>query len=218
MLKLTNDPDELVREFHDKIPQIDDVLGLWGELKEASQRTAGEAQLRARASVAEDQVQTSEEEGKGTIFNLVRDLDTPGRAEVVYLTSATEDMREDAKDSNVPSNLRTIDWLNFDGSYVHLEDSEPKKATSPVEPDFDIDEYSMRRNSSRSDMRPTEWLKDEQYTDLLSEATNSMPDSEAAPSVRETGPYEAFWNKYDPSELQLALNIHEGELSTRISH
>lgn len=69
-LHLTNDHDELQKEFRDKIPQINEVLGLWGELKEASPTKTGEVQLRARTLIAKDQDLTSTEKGEGNIFNL----------------------------------------------------------------------------------------------------------------------------------------------------
>ncbi|KAF6237580.1 hypothetical protein HO173_004470 [Letharia columbiana] len=210
MLKFTNEPDKAQKEFHDKIPQINDVLGLWSELKGASPTTTGEAQLRAQISVAEDQGWTSTEEGEGTTFHLVSNLDTPGRADVIYLTDAVEDSGEHAEDLSVPFNLRTMEWLGFDGSYVHLEDSKPKMAAFPIGQGSDSDEQSMR-NSTPSNLRVTEWLEDEQYTDLPTEAYSSEPGSDAGKTSRETGTYENFWIKHDPSGPELALNTDEGE-------
>lgn len=216
MLKLTNDPDELVQEFQDTIPQINEVLGLWSELKAASPTTTGEAQLRARTPVVEDQGQTSRDKGEGTSFNLVSNLDTPGRADVIYLTDADEDSGGWAEDSSVPPNLRTIEWLGFDGSYVHLEDAEPKMAALPTELDFELDEHNGR-NSTPSNLRVTEWLDDAQYTDLPSEAYSAEPGSDARKTSRETGPYETFWLNHDPHGPQLALKNDEGDTSSSTS-
>ena len=193
MLKLTNDPDEAQKEFHDKVPQINDVLGLWSEVKGASPTTTGEAQLRSRAPCAEDWGRTYPEEGSGTTFNLVSNLDTPGRADVIYLTDASGDSREYAEDSTIPLNLRTMEWLGFDGSFVHLEDAEPKMAAASTEQGFDFDERSMRRSSTPFNLRITEWLDGEQYTDSPSEAYSSESDSDAENDSREIGPYENFW-------------------------
>lgn len=200
-LKLTNDPDEQLKEFHEKIPQIDELLELWGELKGTSSTLTGEAQLRARTSAAEDQGRTparargwtSIEEREGTIFNLVGNLSTPGRADVIYLTDFVEDSGEHAEGLSVSSNLRTVEWLGFDGSYVHLEDAEPQMAASPTRQSFDFDQPGMRRNSTPSNLRLTEWLGDEQYSDVPSEACSPESGSDAGNSSREAGPYEKFW-------------------------
>ncbi len=205
MLKLTNDLDELVQEFHDKIPQINDVLGLWGGVKGASPTTTGEAQLRARTRVAGDQGRTTTEENEGTVFNLVSRLDTPGRADVIYLTDAVEDRGKCAEDLRVPSNLRTIEWLGFDGSYAHLEDAEPKMAVFPNEQDFEDDVHN-RRNSTPSNLRVTEWLND-QYTP--SEAYSAEPGSDATKASEVTSPYETFWINHDSYGPQLALKNDE---------
>lgn len=211
LLKLTTDPNELLKEFHDKIPQIDDILGLWGEMKGASPPMTGEAQLRARTS-------RPTEESEGTIFNLVSELDTPGRAGVIYLTDAVEDSEEHAEDPSVPSNLRTIDWLGFNGSYAHLEDAKPKTAALPTEQDFDSDELrSMKRSSSTPpNLRVTEWL-DEQYTDLFSQTYSSEPDSNARKTSGKPGPYETFWEKHNPYGPKVALIIEKGESSSNTS-
>lgn len=193
MLKLTNDPDELQKEFHDKIPQINDVLGLWSGVKGASPTTTGEAQLRSRAPFAEDGVRTSPEEGSGATFNLVSNLDTPGRADVIYLADASEDSVEYAEESSIPSNLRSMEWLGFDGSLVHLEDAEPKMAAATTEQGFDFNERSMRRSSTPFNLRITEWLDGEQSIDLPIEAYSSEADSGAENDSREIGPYENFW-------------------------
>ena len=212
MLKLTNDRDELIQEFHDKIPQIDDVLGLWGELKEASPAMIGEAQLRAGTRVAGDQGRTTTEEKEGTVFNLVSKLDTPGRADVIYLTNAVEDSGKCAEDSSVPSNLRTIEWLGFDGSYAHLEDAEPKMVAFPNEQDFEGDVH-YRRNSTPSNLRVTEWLNDH-YTDLPSEAYSAESGSDATKPSEVTSPYETFWINHDSYGAQLALKNNEGDVSS----
>ena len=199
MLKLSNDSDKVRKEFHDMIPHIDDVLGLWGEMKRTSPTTNGEAQLRARTGAAEVQGWISSEEGKGTTFNLASSLDTPGRADVIYLTDATEDSGERDENSSVPSNLRTIEWLGFDGSYVHLEDSEPKMAAFPMEQGSDADYHGLRRNSTPSNLRLTEWLEDQQSTDPPSETYSGEPYSNSGKPLPEIGPYEKFWINHNPS-------------------
>ena len=205
MLKLTNDPDELRDEFHGKIPQIDDFLGLWGELKGATSTVASEGQPRARTA---DLIQ----EGEGTSLHLARNVDTPGQGSFVFLTDAVKDNEHDAEDSGVPSNLRTVEWLGFDGSYAHLEDVEPKTAAIPADDDVDFGEPSMRLNSRNpSHLRVTEWLKDVEHADISSQAHGSDADSDAGNISRETGPYETFWREHTSYGPQLALNNDEGE-------
>ena len=193
-LKLTNDPDKLLEEFNAMIPQINDVLGLWSEVKGASSTATGEAQLRARADVAEDRDWPSTGEDKGTTFNLVSHLDTPGRADIIYLADAAEDSGEFPEDSRIPSKLRTIEWLGFDGSYVHLEDAERKMAAVPTEQGSDLDEHSVKRKSTPSNLRTVEWEDGRSYPSLFSEPHSSEPDSETI--SREIGPYENFWKNH----------------------
>ena len=205
MLELTNDPDELRNEFHGKIPQIDDFLGLWGELKGATSTVAGEGQVRARPA---DLIR----EGEGTTLHLARNIDTPGQGSFVYLTDAVKDSEHDAEDPGIPSNLRTVEWLGFDGSYAHLEDVEPKTAAIPADDDVDFGEPSMQRNSSNlPNLRVTEWLKDVEHTDISSQAYSSDPDSSAGNMSRETGPYETFWRGHTSYGPQLALHNDDGE-------
>ena len=203
MLKLTNDPDELRNEFHGKIPQIDDFLELWGELKGANSTVGGEGQLGARTA---DLIQ----EGEGTNLHLARNIDTPGQGSFVYLTDAVQDSQHDAEDSGVPSNLRTVEWLGFDGSYAHLADVEPNTVAIPAD-DVDFGEPSMERNSrTLPNLRVTEWLEDVEHTDVSSQAYRSDADSDAGNISRETGPYETFWRGHTSYGPQLALNNDEG--------
>ena len=204
MLKLTNDPDKLRNEFHGKIPQIDDFLGLWGELKGATSTVAGEGQHRARTT---DLIH----KGEGTSLHLARNIDTPGQGSFVYLTDAVKDGEHDAEDSGVPSNLRTVEWLGFDGSYAHLEDIEPKTAAMPADDDVDFGEPSTKRNSRvLPNLRVTEWLKDVEHTDISSQAYPSVSDSDAENIWRETGPYETFWRRHTSYGPQLALDNDDG--------
>lgn len=196
MLKLTDDPNELQKEFNDKVPQINDILGLWSEVKGASPRTTGEALLRSQVSIAEQCSRTSSEESKGSTFNLVSNLDSSGRADIIYLADASEDSGEHAEVTSTPPNLRKVEWLGFDGSYVHLEDAEPNMAAASTEQDIDFDERSTRRNSSPTNLRMTEWLDGEQHTDFPNEAHCSESAFDAGASPKEAGPYEMFWNNH----------------------
>lgn len=189
VIKLTDDPNELLEDFYDKIPQIDEVLRLWGEKK--------------GASPTENRGWTSTREDEGTTLKRSSNLDTPGRADTVYLTDAVED----AKDLNVPSNLKTIDWSDFDGPNVHSEDVEPMMAVLPTEQSFNFGEHSMR-NRTPSNLRVTEWLADKQYA----EAHNSEHGT-----PRQSGPYETFWKNHDPYGPRLALATDEGESTSGTS-
>lgn len=208
-LKVTNDPDELLEDFHNKIPQIDDVLRLWGQLKGASPPTTGEVQLWTRIPGAEDRGWTSVQEDEGTIFNRPSNLDAPGRVDGIYITDDVENSVEHDEDSSAPSNLRTIDWSDLDGSYVHVDDAEPKMAAFPKEQSFDFGKHDMRRNSTPSNLRVMEWLDDERYTGAHKSEPDRIP--------RQTGPYETFWMNHDPYGPVLALKTDEGESSSSTS-
>lgn len=171
VLKLTSDPNELRKEFHDKIPQIDDILGLWGEMKAANPTT----------TIAEDRDwSVTTEESKEITSDLVGSLDAPGRGDIIYLADAEEDGAESAQDCAIP-NLRTTEWLGINGSYVHLKDAEPE---------MDFDARRMRTNSTPYNLRVAEWLEGEQC-DAFPEEASSSEDFEA--DSREAGPYETFW-------------------------
>ena len=188
VLKLTNEPNKLQKEFHDKIPQINDILGLWGEVKAANPTTTGEAQLRSRGSISEDGDWTcTTEESKGNIFDLVSNLDTPGRGDIIYLADASEDGAECGEDSGIPPNLRTTEWLGSNGSYVHLKDAEPE---------LNFDTRSMSKNNTPFNLRVAEWLDDEQCDALPNEASSLQPVSNSEADSREAGPYETFWTNY----------------------
>ena len=81
-LKLSSDTDNLLKEFHDRIPQIERVLEAWGENKDADPSSTGEAHLRAQKSQTEERNFAAE--GQGTTFNLMSSLDTPGRADIYF--------------------------------------------------------------------------------------------------------------------------------------
>ena len=174
VLKLTNDPNELQQEFHDRIPQINDLLGLWGEVKAAN---PGEAQR--------DWTFTTED-SKETTFKLVGNLDTPGR-DIIYLADASEDDAECAGNSSILPNLRITEWLGSNESYVHLNDAEPE---------MDFDARSMRSNSTPCNLRAAEWLDGEQGDAFPNEASSSEPASNSEADSREAGPYETFWTNH----------------------
>ena len=175
MLKLTNNPDEFVKEFQEKIPQINEVLGLWSEVKGTRPTTTAEAQLRVRAPIGASRDGTSTKSSKGSAFNLVSALDTPARTEVIYLADATEESGECAKGS-IPSNLRAIDWFGFD---VHLDGAEPEQIAFPTGQGPDFHEYRLRRNSTRSNLRTATRLDDGYGTDLSGDTYNQETDSDA---------------------------------------
>ena len=188
MLKLTSDPNELQKEFHDKIPQINDVLGLWGEVKAANSTSIDEAQPRLRVPIAEEQDWIFiTEESKGTPSNLVNNLDAPERSDIIYLADTSGDGAECIEDSGIPPNLKTTEWLGFNGSCVHLNDAEPE---------MDFDTRSMRSNRTPSNLRVAEWLDDEQRHSFPNEASSSEPDTDSEADSRKAGPYETFWTNH----------------------
>ena len=187
VLKLANGPDDLLKEFHDIIPQINDVLEFWSETRRADPTSIGEAKLRARASIPEDP-----EKGKASIFNLVSSLDKPGRSGIIYLTDDTEQDRTHAEDASIPSNL---DWLGFEGSHVHIH-AEPKKTASPEEQHSNSDEHSMRRNSTPFNLRITEWPNDVQYTDISNYTCSPEPQIDERNPSSKTRSDHSFRNNF----------------------
>ncbi|MCJ1273071.1 hypothetical protein MMC21_000860 [Puttea exsequens] len=104
MLKLSNEAEELLEEWHEKIPKIDDVLSEWAEMSGATPTTHGRMQLQAQARFRENLKNEGNlvSEGSSCVFNMSRNVDSPGQADVIYLT--------DAVDEGIPENIRRTEW------------------------------------------------------------------------------------------------------------
>ena len=115
MLKLSNKADELLNEFHEKIPRIDEVLNEWTEMQGASPTRTGHEQLGAQSLFQcglgkSNEITRLGGNGDDCVFNMVRNLDTPGRADVIYFTDAVEESDRDIqKRDSVPPNLRSVE-------------------------------------------------------------------------------------------------------------
>lgn len=186
MLKLSNQTDELMEEFHEKIPLIDEVLHEWAEMRGASPTIKGLEQLRAQSSYRFDC--SNDEEGltrsnDDYIFNMVRNLETPGRADTIYLTDAMED---GAESSDILPNVRGEDWPDFDGSYVHEPNAIPEALHISK---------SESQDCVPSNLRTFEWESD-QETYLTPKIYSPSTGSDVDATRRQTGPFENFWRHH----------------------
>ncbi|MCJ1457075.1 hypothetical protein MMC28_007441 [Mycoblastus sanguinarius] len=186
-MKLTNKAEELLEEFHSKIPQIDEFLSEWVEMQGSSPTKTGETQIRAlnkRLDLTSDDAGNSD----GYIFNMVGHLDSPN-ATTIYLTDGIEDRRDDSEISSTP-NMRSIVWPEFDGSYVHLADS--VHDTAIVLPEIDIEvNKPTRKDSSPPSLGGTE------RSDVGHETYLSNDVYSPEPEAKTVGPYETFWHEHD---------------------
>lgn len=198
MLKLSNNADELLDEFHHTLPQIDEAINDWVEMKGASPTKIGEEQLRARSFLGhrnDKEGTVLKRSNDDYIFNMARNLDNPGRADVIYLTEGVEDSDSvDKGDNLIADNIRGMDWLDFDGSYLHLQE-----AKDPVEPKTAIPEAlhiqkadGTRRNSIPLNLRVPGWESEQDH--ILTPTVYSPAVSTDAGELRtQTGPFNKFW-------------------------
>lgn len=199
MLKLNNKTDELLDEFHNTIPQIDEALNDWVEMKGASPTKIGEEQLRARSFL--DYAQVDEANAlRGSdddyVFNMVRNLDKPGRGDVVYLTDAVKDSDLIGKGhSSIPENIRGMDWLDFDGSYIHLQDASDPVELKTVIPDrLQVPQADrIRQNGTPPNLRTTGWDQDLILTPTIYSPAMTIDSSDYR---TQTGPFEKFWRQH----------------------
>lgn len=223
MLKLTNKADELLDEWRDKIPQIDEVVTEWSEMKGASPTTLGEMQLHAQAlfndSCGEAQSEadtTGIDSSDGYVFNMAKNLDSPGRGDVIYLTNGVEDDKYNGKKGSMPKNLRNVEWLDFDGSHVHMADEAPK--SRPLRVAFDLPEQSLdlgdsstsRLSSVSGNIRSTDWNLEELLSPTVYSPTAA---SDVGHSDGEARPFDDFWLSHQaPNGPSLALRDENNEL------
>lgn len=217
MLKLSDKADQLLDDFHEKIPKIDEVLNEWADMKGASPTRAGQEKKRASSSYVyheENMYNKATEKklnGEDYIFNMVRSIDKERQADVIFLTDAVEDDIPDDIEPphDYPPNVRAMDWLDFDGSYVHLADH----AGSQVEPDSEHPEAlclpeneSMSNDRNLSNLRTDEWGSDQA---TLTESVYSPIMSSDPETRRQTGPFDAFWRRHAAPHEQVVLRRDE---------
>jgi hypothetical protein len=209
MLKLTNKADELLDEWREKILQIDEVINEWSEMKGASPTTLGSMQLEAQALFndrckdTKDETDSAGNDSDAYIFNMAN-LDAPGRSDVIYLTDGVEDDKHDGKNSSIPEDLRTPEWLDFDGLQVSLDAvTQPEGIDSP-EPGCELGESSsFRRDCRLPNLRVTNWELDGYLSPTV---YTPKAASTAGGSDSQIRPFDEFFRSHEaPYGYQLAL-------------
>lgn len=207
MLKLSNKADELLEEFHGRIPQISEAISEWAEMRGASPTSTGEEQLRAHATrmqCCNDGADTTQgersAENQGYVFNMVRNLDTPGRADVIYLTDATEDSdSHDQCPDSIAQDIKHVSWLDFDASYAHLVEAE-REPEAKVLGIHDISmDASAQRHSDLPRFRTPEWESPDYH----------LPKSAYSPPGER--PFNDYWLKTHPPYADLTLGSNDDE-------
>ena len=227
MLKFTEETDKLLDEFHAKVPTIDEVIEEWCEMKGASPTKAGFAKIRAQVSHKESSKTKAKNAGEHTgetadsyIFNMAKNLDSLGRSDLIYLTDAVRDKEDEGRKSGMPENLRAVDWLDFDGSYVHLADAhqaEPETANPESKSWLSVPGPSMRRDSTPTNLRTTEWPMSEQDACISPSIYSPEPEGDSK-KAKPLGPFEEFWRDHGgPQGLQMAVEDEE-PASTSSNH
>lgn len=197
MLKISNNADELLEEFHQTIPQIDEALHDWVEMKGASLTKIGEEQLRARSFVERhttNEVCASSGRNDDYVFNMAKNLDNPGRADVIYLTEGVQDLDPtDTGSRPIADNIRGVEWLDFDGSYVHLQDT--KTLTEPSTfvsgPPLICKPDGMKKDSTPQRSRTSSWCSDQAR--MLTPTTYRPESGAKIGGSLQHRPFDHFW-------------------------
>ncbi|KAK4691277.1 hypothetical protein P7C71_g5687, partial [Lecanoromycetidae sp. Uapishka_2] len=202
MLKLSNKADELLDEWRNKIPQIDEVISEWSEMKGASPTTVGEMQLQAQAMHNDSCLEAKGEGDLGAtyseeayVFNMAKNLDSPGRGDVIYLTDGIQDSI--GRKGSIPQNLRNIEWLNFDGSHIHVADAvtqaRPSRIASNLpEQDLDPERVGIPGiDRAPKNLRTTDWECDELLSPTVYSPTATPDAARSNSPIRR--PFDDFW-------------------------
>ena len=153
-------------------------------------------------------------------FNMAKNLDSPGLSELIYFTDAVRDKEDEGRKSDMPENHRAVDWLDFDGSYVHLQDAhqaEPETANPESKSWLSVPGPSMRRDSTPTNLMTSEWPMSEQ--DACTSPSIYSPEPEGdSKKARPLGLFEEFWRDHGgPQGIQMA--VEDGEpASTSSNH
>ena len=196
MLRLTHEADKILDEFHEKLPVIDEILSEWSEMRGASPTIKGLEQLRANSGFP-DRCRSEEGYNGGHgdyIFNMVRNLSHPGRADIIYLTDAVEDTNMDT--SVPPSDIRGVDWLDFDGSHIHLQDVGGQRHSECAVPETSDEAHSEGMERIPVNFQTSQWESErEAYLSptIYSPSEESVPDR----SPKTTGPFVDFWRHHE---------------------
>lgn len=210
MLELKEETNEILDEYRSKLPLIDQAMEEWVEMRGASPTTTGEAKLRNLASLQtfSDVPNEGEQHDASTdsyIFSMARNLDSPGRADVIYLADAFEQKKGNERKSSIPNNIRAVDWLDFDGSYLHIAEAAHKAEAEMAIPDsvptLQIPKPGGRRNSRPSNLRVSEWSESEPVDLLPARSYSPEPWSAGSQTCKRLGPFQEFWQGYDDMEF-----------------
>ena len=229
MLELKEETDEILGEFRSKLPLIDQAIEEWVEMRGASPTTTGEAKLRDLASLKRFcDVQSQDEQpdapADSYIFSMARNLNSPGRADVIYLTDAFEPKEGKERRSSIPENLRAVDWLDFDGSYLHVAEAshedEAAMAIPKSVPTLKIPKSRGRTNSRPPNLRVSNW-SDTETVDFLSPSIYSTEVGGAGrQAYTRPGPFQEFWRGHDGSNgyrMESADDLPVPEASGQLS-
>ena len=208
MLELKEETDEILEEYRSKLTLIDQAIEEWVEMRGASPTTTGEAKLRDMASLNRfrDVEKPGEHRDASTdsyIFSMAGNLDSPGRADVIYLADAFEQKKAIDRKSSIPENLRAADWLDFEGSYLHIaevsHEAETDMAIPESVPILKIPKSGRRTNSRPPNLRISDWSESEPR-DLLPTSTYSPePESAGSQACKRLGPFQDFWRSHNDS-------------------
>ena len=193
MLNLSNKADELLEEFHEKLPLIDEVLNEWAEMRGASPTIKGLEKLRAQSSSQLGPAQT--EESGDCIFNMVKNLETPGRSDVIYLTDAAATADPGANFADDILAVREVVWLDDEDAFQEGPPSAIPEALSISKVETTDDDPSSSRTVERETSQEI----------LLTPKIYS-------PSKSPTGPFEDFWRHHEaPFGSQVVLGGEDND-------
>ncbi len=225
MLELKEETDEILEEYRSKLPFIDQALEEWVEMRGASPTTTGETKLRDMASLkrfgdVENQGEQRDASTDSYIFSMARNLDSPGRADVIYLADAFEQKKAQDRKSSIPENLRAVDWLDFDGSYLHVaeasHEAEAEMAIPESIPILKIPKSGRRTNSRPPNLRISDWSESEPVDFLPTSIYSPEPES----ACKRLGPFQdSSCGHEDSNEYRMELpdDLPDPEASDQLS-
>ena len=229
MLELKEETDGILEEYRSKLPFIDQAIEEWVEMRGASPTTTGEAKLRDMASLntSQDVEHQGEQHDTSTdsyIFSMARDLDSPGRADVIYLADAFEQKKAKDRKSSIPENLRAVDWLDFDGSYLHVAEAshaaEAEMGIPDAVPILKTPKSGRRTNSRPPNLRISDWSESVSGDVLPASIYSPEPESAGSQACKPTGPFQDFWQAHDNSygnRMELANDLPVPQASGQLS-
>ena len=229
MLELKEETDKILEKYRSKLPLIDQALEEWVEMRGASPTTTGEAKLRDMASLqrsgdVEDQGEQRDASTDSYIFSMARNLDSPGRGDVIYLVDAFEQKKAKDRKFSVPENLRAVDWLDFDGSYLHVAEAphevEAGMAIPESVPIVKIPKSGRKTNSRPPNLRISDWSESEPVDLLPTSIYSPEPESAGSQACKRLGPFQDFWRGHDDSNgyrMELADELPTPEASGQLS-